>query len=67
MHKKCERCRKRKARVKYAEEPVFALSHGFGCEHICRQCYIEIIKGHIAACNKNIKEQHKLIEYEKKN
>lgn len=64
---KCEICKKRKAIIDYSPEPTFALTHGFGIQHICRQCFIKKIKKHLRDCKKQLQEQKKILAKEVKN
>ena len=61
---KCQKCRRREAKIQYAEEPMFALTHGFGSEWLCRQCYIGIIEKYLIKVQKNLKEQKRLLRKE---
>lgn len=62
---KCEVCKKRKAKIKYSDEPTLALTHGFGTLNLCRECFIKKIEKHIENCKKQLKEQKKLLKQEK--
>lgn len=59
---KCKDCQKRKARVRYSDEPIYALTHGFGITNICRQCYIARMQSALKGLKKGIKEQRELIK-----
>jgi hypothetical protein len=59
---KCQKCKKRKAVIVFADEPIMAATHGWGKEHICRQCYIEKIEKQIKNLKENLKEQKKLLK-----
>ncbi len=63
----CEGCLVREAKVEFAREPTFALTHGFGIQNICRQCFIEKIEDEIEKINENLKKQKDLLEKEEKN
>lgn len=58
----CIRCKKRKAKVRFNTEPVFALTHGFGWLNYCRQCYVQVIEEELKQINDNLKKQKKLIK-----
>jgi len=60
--KKCEICKKRKAVITYSNEPMLAITHGWGKQEICRQCFIEKIEKHIIDCKKQLKEQQELLK-----
>ncbi len=60
----CEECGLREAKIEFAREPTFAMTHGFGIQHICRQCYIEKIEKELVIINKNLKEQKALLKKE---
>ncbi len=62
----CEECLLREAKVEFAREPMFALTHGYGVKNICRHCYIEKIEKELEIINKNLKKQQELLEKEKK-
>jgi len=53
---KCEICHKNPATIKYSDEPYFAMSHGFGIQHICKPCMIKKVKKHIIDCQEQLKE-----------
>jgi hypothetical protein len=60
---KCSMCNKRKAKIAFAES-FLELTHGYA-RQICRQCYINMLKEQMAGIEKTIKEQEKLLHYEK--
>lgn len=60
----CESCLLRKAKIKFAREPTFALTHGYGVQHICRHCYIEKIEYELKGIKYNLKKQKELLEKE---
>ena len=60
----CEVCKKREAKVEYASEPTFALTHGFWGQNICRKCYIEIIEKGLKNIKENLKKQKELLDKE---
>ena len=64
---KCQKCGRREAKIQYAEEPIFALTRGFGSKWLCRKCYIKIIEKHLIEVQKNLKEQKQLLKKENKN
>ena len=57
----CKDCKKRKAVVKYSDEPVFAMTHGWGVTNICRQCYIKRIEDGIKQSKENLNKQKRLL------
>lgn len=61
---RCQDCNKREAVVKYSDESTFALTHGWGITHICRQCYIKRIEREIKAAKANLEKQKRLIKDE---
>ena len=61
---KCEICKKRNANIDYAESTM-SYTHGF-ISHICRKCYINLIKDRIKKYKSNLKVQEKLMKEEKK-
>lgn len=61
----CEVCKKREAVITYSDEPMMAISHGWGKQEICRECYIKKIEEEIKDCKENLKEQRKLLLKEK--
>jgi hypothetical protein len=61
----CEDCRKNEAKLKFANEPMFALTHGVGLHQICRTCFIKKLRKQLKAIRGQIREQRKLIEEEK--
>jgi len=64
---KCEICKRREAVITYADEPFMAISHGFGKQEICRECFIYKIENHIEDCKKQIKLEKDLLLKERKN
>jgi hypothetical protein len=62
----CSDCKKRKAKITYSSEPIMALTHGWGKIEICRQCFIKRIKTHIEECNKQLRDEIRLLEKEKR-
>lgn len=62
---KCEDCKKRKAVVEYSDEPIFALSHGWGVTSICRQCYIKRIEKGMKSLQENLEKQKELLKKNK--
>jgi ribosomal protein L40E len=63
---KCQICKKREANLTYSAEPLFALSHGWGKQEICRQCFIAKIEKHITECQKQLKEEKLILKKEEK-
>jgi hypothetical protein len=61
----CQDCNKREHKVIFAEEPMYALTHGIGRIHLCRQCYIKRIKAELKRINNNLKEQERLLKEER--
>jgi len=61
VNMKCQDCEKRKGIIKFSEEPVFAMTHGFGTMVICRQCYIKRIESELRRIRKNLKHQKELL------
>lgn len=60
----CIDCKKREGIVKYSDEPIFALTHGFGISLICRECYIKRISKTIANMKINLEAQKRLLKKE---
>jgi hypothetical protein len=60
MAKKCEICHKRKAVLTYTPSTMSYI-HGFTSE-ICRECFIKMLEKHIKDCQKQLKEQRKLLK-----
>ena len=60
----CEECGLREAKVEFAREPTFALTHGFGNQNICRYCYIDKIEKELGIINKNLSVQRGLLKKE---
>ena len=56
---KCEDCKKRKATIKFSNEPMLALTHGWGTIDICKPCYIIRIENHVKECKQQLKELKK--------
>lgn len=63
----CGECGLREANIEFSREPTLSLSHGFGIQNICRQCYIEKIEKELGIINENLKEQKKLLKEEELN
>lgn len=61
----CHDCGKKEYKIKFAEEPIFALTHGFGTVFLCRQCYINRIETEIKVIQKNLEKEKKLLAKEK--
>jgi hypothetical protein len=61
---KCEICKKRESVLTYSSEPMLTLTHGWGGQELCRQCFINKIKNHIKDCEKQLKEQEELLKNE---
>lgn len=59
---KCEDCKKREGIIRYSDEPMLALTHGWCIEHICRQCYIKRMEADMKRCKKGIEEQKRLLK-----
>ena len=60
----CEDCSLREAKIEFAREPIFAITHRYGIQKICRQCYIEKIEKELVIINKNLSVQRKLLKKE---
>ena len=61
----CHDCGKKEYKIRFAEEPVFALTHGFGTILLCRQCYINRIEEGIKVMQANLEKEKKLLVKEK--
>lgn len=59
---KCELCNKRKGIIRYSDEPVFAMTHGFAVTTICRQCYIIKLEAAKKGIEENIQKQKRLLK-----
>lgn len=57
----CEICKKRKAVIRFSEEPVFAMTHGVGVTNMCRQCYLKELEDTKSDLEENIQIQKKLL------
>ena len=60
----CQDCKQRPFKVKFSEEPVFAMTHGFDGTKICRQCYIKRIEEELIVIQTNLKQQKDLLRKE---
>lgn len=65
MTELCEDCKKNEAKLTFAEEPIFAITHGFGKRRICRECLIKRCVKKINKIQEQVIEQKELIAKEK--
>jgi hypothetical protein len=65
--KLCDDCKKNEAKLKFADEPMFAITHGFGVKYICRTCFIKRLRKQLGIIEKQILEQGELMRQEEKN
>lgn len=63
---RCQRCKKRPAKMLFNGNGALGISHSWSLERICRQCCVEEFRKTIENCEEGIKHQTKLIEREKK-
>jgi len=61
---RCEDCKKREAVLTFSNEPMFAMTHGWGKIEICRQCLIKRIVEHIEQCKRQLKKEKRLLKKE---
>ena len=58
----CKDCNKHKATVKFSDEPMFALTHGFGVQYLCQCCYVKRIRDEYKNIGRNLKTQEKKLK-----
>lgn len=63
---KCDDCKKNEAKLQFADEPMFAITHGFGMKNICRICFINRLRKQLGMIEKQILEQGELMKKEEK-
>lgn len=61
----CEDCKIHTASLRYSDEPIFAISHGFSMRHICQCCYVKRIRRTYKKVGANLIKQEKALKKHK--